>query len=415
MKMVSINFYLEKRRDKDGRLKKQNVPVLMFFSYDGRRLQMNTGEKTDFEKWDFKKQKIIDKIPQSEQINGTLTSLADEIMSIYRNAKQMGIEPGNVYLREKLKNRKIHPGHYFFDIYMKFIEEKNEKWSIHTFRKIETNYRHLRDFSEKSGYLIDFEKINEDFFNKYISYFHDKGHTNSTIVKNLNVLKWFLNWATWRGFNKNLYYRDFRFPWDHSYKTNPADQYLKWDELMNLYRAEIADNQLCEARDIFCFMCFTGLKHSQLRVLNKNGNIHNNINSFKLKVRNIKCTPFDKYLKELLKRYYQEGSGRTGLPDIRNVKMNRLIKTAGRTAGLYQPIKIQICNGHEKRTRDIPKYKLLSTRLARNTFIFHSLRLGLPLQHILSVTGLKTLYGIRRFYNITNSSSKPEIISVLTN
>ena len=120
--MASVNFYLEKRRDQNRRLKRQNVPVLMYFSYDGKRLQMNTGDKTDFEKCDFKQQKIIDKIPQSEQINGNLTSLADEIMSIYRNAKQMGIEPGNIYLREKVKSRKIQPGQRFFDIYMKIIE-----------------------------------------------------------------------------------------------------------------------------------------------------------------------------------------------------------------------------------------------------------------------------------------------------
>jgi hypothetical protein len=398
--MASINFYLEKRRDKNGRLKKQNVPILMFFSYDGKRLQMNTGERTDFEKWDFKQQKITDTIHQSGQINGTLTSFAGEVMSIYRNAKQLGIEPCNVYLRDKLRNRKIHPGQRFFDIYMKFIEEKNEKWSIHTFRKIKTNYTHLRDFSEKSGYSIDFERINEDFYSKYISYFCEKGHTNSTIVRNLNVLKWFLNWATWHGFNKNLYFRDFRFPWEHSYKTNPADQYLKWDELMSLYRSEIADTQLCETRDIFCFLSFTGLKHSQLKALNKNINFYNNINSFKPKVRNLKSTPFDKYIMEIQERYNQAGSGGNGLPDIRSVNINRLIKIAGRNAGLYQPVKIQICNGYEKLFRDIPKYKLLSTRLARNTFIFHSLRLGLPIQHILSVTGLKTLYGIRRFYNI---------------
>jgi len=406
--MASVNFYLEKRRDQNRRLKRQNVPVLMYFSYDGKRLQMNTGEKTDFEKWDFKQQKIIDKVPQSEQINGNLTSLADEIMSIYRNAKQMGIEPGNIYLREKVKSRKIHPGQRFFDIYMKFIEEKNEKWSIYTFRKIKTNYRHLRNFSEKLGYIIDFERINEDFFKKYLSYFREKEHTNSTILRNIDVLKWFLNWSTRKGFNKNLYYRDFRFPWDHSYKTNPADQYLKWDELMGLYKAELAEPQLCKARDVFCFMCFTGLKHSQIRSLSKNGNIQYNINFQKPTVHKIRSVPFNKYIKEILDRYNQSGFNMNGLPDIRNVNMNRYIKVAGRSAGLYQPVKIQIHNGQEKLTRDIPKYKLLSTKLARNTFIFHSLRLGLPLQHILTVTGLKTLYGIRKFYNSSINNTTPE-------
>lgn len=405
--MASVNFYLEKRRDLNKRIKKQNVPVLMYFSYDGKRLQMNTGEKTDFEKWDFKQQKIIDKVSQSEQINGNLTFLADEIMSIYRNAKQIGIEPGNKYFREKLKSRKIHSEQRFFDIYMNFIEEKNEKWSIHTFRKIKTNYRHLRDFSEKTGYIIDFERINKDFFIRYINYFREKEHTNSTIVRNINVLKWFMNWATRKGFNKNLNYRDFNFPWDHSFKTDPADQYLKWDELMHLYKTELAEPHLCKVRDVFCFMCFTGLKHSQLRLSGKN--------LFNPESYNIRSVPFNKYIREILERYYQTGSNRNGLPDIRNVNMNRYIKAAGRIAGLFQPVRIQILNGHEKLIRDIPKYKILSTRVARNTFIFHSIRLGLPLQYILRATGLKTLYGISRFNSIPDRYAKPDILSILPN
>ena len=407
--MASVNFYLEKRKGQDKRLKRFNVPVLLYFSYDGKRLQINTGEKTDFEKWDFRNQKIIGKVPHSEQINACLASLGDEIMNIYRDARRIGIKPGNEYLREKLKNRKIHTGFNFFDIYMKFIDENNAKWTIHTFRKIKTNYRHLRDFSEKSGYIIDLDRINENFYRKYIEYFREKEHTNTTIVRNLNILKWFLNWATSRGYNNNFYYRDFRFPWDHSYKTDLADQYLDWNELMSLYRSEISETSLCKARDVFCFLCLTGLKHSQLRFLSISSDINNNISLLKPENQLIQFSGSKKYIREILDRYNKPGSGKKVLPVISNVELNRRIKAAGRIAGINQPVKIQICNGNEKLTRNIPKYKLLSTKIAGNTFIFHSLRLALPLQYILSMTGLKTFYGINKFYNLPNSDSAKKL------
>jgi len=221
--------------------------------------------------------------------------------------------------------------------------------------------------------------------------------------RNLNVLKWFLNWSTQRGYNKNMYYRDFRFPWDHSFKADPADQYLEWDELMSLYRAEIGEQLLCEARDVFCFMCFTGLKHAHLRLLNVSPLIQSNINSLESQGNGGLSVAFFRYAQEILARYKESGSGRRGLPEISNVDINKRIKAAGRIAGINQPVKIQIYKGYEKLLREIPKYQLFSTKVARNTFIFHALRLGFPLQVILRITGLKTFHGIRKFYDFLNN------------
>ncbi len=403
--MASVNFYLEKRRDQEGRIKTRNVPVLLYFSYDGRRLQLNTGEKTDFENWDAEAQKVRETVPSCNQINAYLNSLAMEVTNLYREARQLGIKPGNAYFRDNLKNRKTHSGVKFFDIFMKFIDDKNDKWSIYTFRKIKTNYRHLRDFSEKSGYMIDFDRINEDFYRKYIDFFHRKGHTNATILKNLNVLKWFLNWSTDRGYNKNMYYRDFRFPWNPSFKADPADQYLEWNELMALYQAELKEQCLYEARDVFCYMCFTGLKHVHIRLLSMSTDIQNNIQLLESQGKGNLFMVFYEYAQEIFNRYKENSPGNRILPEISNADMNKYIKAVGRMAGINQPVNIQINKGFERLTREIPKYQLLSTKVARNTFIFHALRLGLPLQIIMRITGLKTLNSINKFYDFSNNES----------
>ena len=401
--MASVNFYLEKRRDQKGRLRTWNVAVLLYFSYDGRRLQLHTGEKTDFEKWDFKRKKIREEVASSEQINAYLDSMAMEVMNLYREARKLGIKPGNDYFRENLRKRKTHSGGDFFNVYMKFIEKKNENWSIHTFRKIKTNYRHLRDFSDKSGYMIDFDRINEDFFRKYIDFFHHKGHTNATILKNINVLKWFLNWSTQKGYNKNLHYRQFRFPWNSSFKADPADQYLEWEELMGVYRAEITEQRLSDARDMFCFMCFTGLKYAHLRPMGVSYGIQSHIQLLSSQGNENHTGTFYQYAQEILDRYKESSSGNRILPEISNVEMNKRIKTVGRIAGINQPVRIQIIKGYEKLAREVPKYHLLSTKVARNTFIFNALRLGLPLQTIMRITGLKTFHSINKFYDFTKN------------
>jgi site-specific recombinase XerD len=88
---------------------------------------------------------------------------------------------------------------------MLFIDENHNKWSIHTLRKIRTNYHHLRKFAETEQIEIEFSRIDRNFLEQYIRFLRIKyNHSNNTISKNLDVLKWFLNWATTRGYNKSL-------------------------------------------------------------------------------------------------------------------------------------------------------------------------------------------------------------------
>jgi len=405
--MASLNFYLEKRRDKEGRIRTENVPVLLYFSFDGKRLQVNTGEKINFDQWDIEKQRVGVSVPGSQQVNACLELLADEVIQIYREARAVGIQPGPEYLRKNLKARPRRTSHSFFEILMRFINSNSEKWSIHTFRKIKTNYNHLREFETQTGYRIDFNRINQDFYERYIQFFLDKGHTNATVYKNLMVLKWFLNWATRKGYNKQTFYRDYQFPWEHSYKADPVDYYLEWDEIMKLYHASIPDENSDHARNIFCFLCFTGLKYSDLRSITTNMITEKGIRL--LHRRSDAFIPFNKFSSEIISKYQQESSGSQIFPVMHIVTFNRLIKQVGKTAGLTIPFQLTLKNENEKQAKEVPKYQVLSTKVARNSFIVNSLQLGIPIQVIIQITGLKTLTGISKFIQSTAIELEQEI------
>ena len=77
--------------------------------------------------------------------------------------------------------------------------------------------------------------------------------------------------------------------------------------------------------------------------------------------------------------------------------VNRLIKKAGKKAGLTSPFKLVTGNENNRETRVVPKYQILSTKVARNSFIVHALKLGISAQAIMQVTGLKTLPVINKF------------------
>ncbi|MBL7112872.1 MAG: site-specific integrase [Bacteroidales bacterium] len=406
--MASLNIYLEKRRDKEGRIRTKNVPVLLYFSFDGQRLQLNTGEKINFDQWDYEKQRVGESIPGSKQVNACLELLADEVIQTYREAKAAGIKPGPEYLRQNLKARSRRTGHPFFEILMKFINSKSEKWSIHTFRKIKTNYNHLREFETKTGYTLDFNRINQDFYEKYINFFLDKGNSNATVYKNLMILKWFLNWATRKGYNKQTFYREYQFPWEHDYKADAVDYYLEWDEIMKLYHASVPDENSDHARNIFCFLCFTGLKYTDLRSIRANLITEKGIRLMHRKADAF--VPFNKFSSEIITKYQQEGAGNQIFPNMHIVTLNRLIKQVGKKAGLTGPFHLTLENENEKLAKEVPKYQILSTKVARNSFIVHALQLGIPIQVIMQITALKTLSGVNKFIQSTATELEKEIV-----
>jgi hypothetical protein len=77
--MASTNFYLEKRKNKDGVIRTQQVPIYLFFSFNGKRFQHYTGERIDFKYWDEKKQRVKSNYPGAFEINAILDQLSEKV------------------------------------------------------------------------------------------------------------------------------------------------------------------------------------------------------------------------------------------------------------------------------------------------------------------------------------------------
>jgi len=409
--MASVRFYIEKRRDEHGRIRTRNVPILVFFSFDGKRLQLNTGERVNAGDWDGEKQMVRQGTAGSKQINRYLHSLGDELLNIYREARAMGIQPGINYLREQLKYRRRKGNIDFFDVLMRFIEENHDRWSIHTFRKIRTSYNHLRSFSEAERIEIRFDRIDKGFLDSYVRFFRIKyGHSNNTILKNINVLKWFLNWAGERGYNKSIMYRDYDLAWEAKPRVQTQDLVLDWDELMKLFRFEPSAGSLKEVCDIFCFMCFAGLKLTRIYQLKESNVFGDYIRMPGRKEHEYLKIPLNRQASEILEKY-RGGMypGGTCFPFYSNPYFNQLLKQLGQEAGIRQFVNLEIHAGSEKGIRQVPKYEILTSKVAVNTFLFNGLRLGVSAEVLAYVTDKKTMAGIERIRPLLEQASFDDI------
>lgn len=405
--MSSIKYYIERRRDELGRVRTRNIPILLYFSFDGNRFQLYTGERVDMGDWDSKNQCVKNGVPGSKQINRYLSFLGEEVRSIYLEALSIGIQPGTRYIRDQLRSRRRKIKVDFFDVLMRFIDENHNQWSIHTFRKVRTAYNHLRQFSETEQINIEFERIDPHFIERYARFFRIKyNHTNTTILKNINVLKWFLNWAAKRGYNRSRAYLDYEFNWEARPRIRDDDLVLSWEELLKLSDFKPSAENLMEVRDIFCFMCFTGFRLSKVYQMKK-GNVFADFVRMAVPRDGTYINyPLNENAGRILAGYSGRNyPGDNCFPYYPNPYFNKLLKQLGREAGINRFVSLEVYSGTELGKRQVPKYEILTSKMAVNTFVFNGLRLNIPAEILAHVCGRSTVLGIEKFRPLVDQVS----------
>lgn len=408
--MPTLNFYLEKRKSENKISRTENLPIMLYFSYDGKRFQYYTGEKTDLKYWDHGRQRLYE-IAGSRLINDFLNYLDDEVWALYRRAKASGIRPGNDYFRSALKKSGSRNTHDFYDVFVKFIDEKHKDWSISTFRKVKTLYNHLRTFQVIYGFTAGFEKINNVFLDAFIEYFTEKlGHSNNTCQKNLVILKGFLKWATEKGYNHNDRFMTFKFPWSFGQKYGITPLSLNREELARFMGHRFEEENLQHARDIFCLMCFTGLRYEEVCSLKRRSVTEDWIHPGIIGKKHQRSIPLNKHARQILSLYNCREWGEDRCFTVySNVTMNRQLKIAAETAGINDPVGSVIFSGNTERRRNIPKWQAMSTRIALNTFIMTAFDTGINEGMVMELTGHRSLAGIRRYESALSEMKKKEI------
>lgn len=379
------NFYPEKRNNKEGKLITDNVPIFLNFSFNGKRMVYYTGYRIDLDKWDADKQEVKKGNFNRDGISATIINnhfdeLKTTVTSIYTEQKAIKKIPTMQYIKDELRARmgEERNSSSFFDRFSSFIELEGQAntWTAGTYTKFWTNYNHLQDFETKKRFKIDFDNIDETFFNKYIAFQRDDlGHRNTTIAKNLKIFKWFMNWATRKGYNKNLAYRDYN-PDLKGTSGNKKIIVLDWEELMHLYNLELKKHYLKQVRDVFCFCCFTGLRYSDVFNLKRSNIKDDNIEITTIKTGDPLTIQLNQYSRTILDRYAIEPfEDDKCLPVISNQKFNVYLKELGQEAKFEQPETIVYYKGAERKEDTLPKWKFLSTHVGRRTFVSNSCEL----------------------------------------
>ena len=351
--------------------------------------------------------------------------LPSEVVAKY-NERMGGIVPKKPDTETPKKENSVPS---FFKVYEQFLSECGEKnaWTEATFEKMNSLREDLMTF-RKGLRFSDLTEAGLTDFVKYLRY--DKklktprkakgerqeydtedvaGLKNSTIAKKLDFLRWFLNWASEKGYNTNLDYKHFR---PTLKKTQKKVIFFTKEELTLLKNLVLPSGKeyLESVRDVFFFCCFSGLRHSDAVNLRRSDVKDGQIDVTTVKTADSISIELNNVTKGILEKYkdfpFKENRA---LPPLTNQAMNRNIKELCRLAGIDEEIRITTYKGNQRKDEVKRKWELVGTHTGRRTFIVNALSLGIPADVVMKWTGHADYKSMRPYIDIVDNAKVREM------
>lgn len=312
----------------------------------------------------------------------------------YRNALRQA-------LSKTTDTSKADIAHYI-DLFIKEQSSLNG-WTRGTVQKFEALQHHIEEFRQPATLRI----LNEAGLLAFTEYLRDRcGMRNSTITKQIFLLKWFLRWASRKGYLQDQSFLLFN---PRLRKTKPTIVFLDWQELLTVYHFAIPSNKqyLARVRDVFCFCCFTGLRYSDVANLRISDVGTDSITITSIKTADRLTIELNNYSRAIIERYrdYPRTDGRY-FPVVSNQKMNIYVKELGEICGLDTPVTKVYYRGNERIEETAPKWRLMGTHTARRTFISNAIQKGIPPQIVMKWTGHSDYSAMKPYIEIAERAKR---------
>lgn len=383
----------------------EKTQIFLVFNFEGNRLRYYTGKRIEPKHWDKIKQHAKSSYSSAISLNQFLKTTANFLENEFNESQILGKKISIESLKDSLSNRFNQDDG--FDVVLKFdefIEGSKNTRAVSTIRKYKTTINQLKRFSIEKKLALTFDCFDSTFDERFKDFLiTDLYLTNNTVAKHYKTLKVFLNWATEKGYNTSNEFQKLKA------KVIDGEIYfLTWDELMKLFYIELESDKLKRVRDLFCFGCFTGLRFSDIINL-KQENIHNDtivVNTLKTGTKAI--IPLNKYSRILYERY-QSNDKYSLFHTISNQKMNSYLKELGKLAEINSPVQIIRYRGVVRSEKIVPKYEVMTSHVARKTFITNAMIKGMSTEVIMDITTHSSYKTFKRYFKVVDEQKRSQM------
>ena len=400
--MANVHFYLKPGQKN----KKGQQPIIMRITHDYSRTIIYIGHAVHSKYWSQKNEKV--KPPHANEetnhhdtINTTIEAYYKRATNAIANAISEKIPITEAYLKNSISGKEEKGiAKSFFDLFDEYVEMSKPIRAPRTITGYKTVKQFLLDFEQASKKKIDINNIDNLFFDRFRSYaFSVRKVQDNYFSKIVNVLKSFMNWAYDRKYVKTQTHKKFSTP-----EREKEIIFLTKDELFGLLDHEFESKKLSQARDLFCFMCFTGLRVSDLRDLKQEHIKEDEIQKTIVKTQKIERIPLNSHAKKILLRY--PGDQVSVFPTISSQKLNDYIKDCCEEVKMNEKVRVQQYVGGKVKTVVKPKYEFITNHVARKTFVTLCFIFGMEAKTIKSITGHTKDSSFNKYLKISEEYKK---------
>lgn len=380
-----------------NRAKTNTTHIVNGLAYSAKEINARIENVIDVVGQVFYQYEVEDKMPSADDIKQSVNSILRPVLS-------KGVLTGVVDEEKK--------GLYLQDLLDDFIVSR--PMELNWGPKTNLRYKEVVDkyyaFSRKKQVRL-FE-INKRTLTEFKKWFFDSKvqntpYSNYTVMKHFRNLKGMLKWGKDNGYKIH--------PESLTYKSNiqtirKTVTFLSYDEIESLasFVFPASKNYLTHVRDVFCFGCYTSLRHSDLYSLRKANVTGDTIEIVTQKTDDLLHIPLIPQAKAILEKY-KDLPGDRALPVVSDQKSNAYIKEAAKMAGLDREIVEVNMVGNERVDSIYKLYETISMHDARRSFVCNSLAFGIPPNIVSACTGHADLNTMRPYIATSDSSVKREM------
>lgn len=411
----SIKLVLRKRGE--------HTYVCIRVQFNGAKQYIGTGYSPDKEQWDSEKQKVKSGFSQKgktyKQINRVLSGYVQtmedvfakyELRKTFPTIKQVTDDYNKVTKRKQYKQLEENRPLFIKDALREFIN--NQKVIRSWTRKMEQQFENVIKQITSWNEYATMQDLNEDNLANFVQWLtSSRGGNlkNTTAKKRITQLKDFLRWADKSKTFKNDLYETFT-PKLKEIHGDKEIVYLTREEL-NLWREytfKDKDKALEQIRDVFTFLCFTGMRHSDAKKLKHTDIIDGVIHVVTKKTSDSLTINLNNTAQSILDKY-KDFDETFALPVVSQQPMNNYLKKIGELIGLDAPIHYSYFQGNKRFDTTRPKWQCLSTHAGRRTFVVTAITIGMDTNVIMKFTGHSSLSAMKPYMAVVDDLKKREM------
>jgi len=354
--------------------------------------KLSTGLKIPDSQWDHENHRIKKNCPYRAQYQEVIDSKLSQLINVVKQIEVSGDSLTPSTIRHYLDGRKEEKLPEFLNYFDQYLELKRSRIAYGTYKNIKHTVSSLREFQKYNKVRISEKNLDQVMIAKYIRFqLEVKGYRDSTIQKHIKKLREFMKWA----------YPEISI--NHiKYSLRPVYDpiFLTQEELEILKSAVLHNHTMQKVRDLFLFLCTTGMRFSDSQRFTKDW-IQNGLIQYRMiKTGGRAYVP----LRETTSKIVDLWGGKA--PRISQQKFNDYLKILFKRLEFTREV---TCTHHvagRLKEELFPLDEVISSHVGRKTYITQSLLNGIPIQDVMKTSGHSDYQSMKPYIAITNQHLK---------